>query len=864
MTGISLPGKDCLPPGPHRALVEALYRLYEGAGKPSLRRIAAGITNGDFPDTVSHEKVGALLRGDGLPAWLKVECVVRQLAAWHNPRLDPDEEAARFTVLWLAADRLRRARGSRPLIPAARVSFPVAGSRAGAEAAETTEGCATSDFPCGPGLPLVVRGRDEILRRLFLGLEPWHSPGRPQVLAGPAGMGKSTIARSLADMAWRGGLEQRAWWVCAADEERLCRDLAKVARSLGVGEADWARLGTSPVANLGDVADRLWEKVELQRPGWLLVIDNADDPGLLGTQDGTGWIRRNTRGLLLITSRDADTGSWPGADLIRVGPLAPAAAAQVLTDLAPAAGDRTAAQALAKRLGYVPLTLRLAGMHLREDFGSGRTFAEYEHALDQADTPELSLNDLGLAGFPQARPLLWVLACYAPSSFILEEIIAGRPVLPSSPQLPATGSHPLARLLDPDQALPAVSPAEWCNAGLKALESAGLIERSRSEDGLRVIRVHAAICEETRTVMDSGPVLEGVPEPALARSSAASAACGFARSLDAGSAEDWPSFRILTPHVEELLQHATHLGQRARRNLLTCMVRCIAAHIWSKAEPRAEQLALRAMTLAANLGCHDQDVLGLRHVHAWARREQGSPAEAATAFQDILARQLQTKYAATRLDTLRTRQQLAWTLGRLGRWADAEEGLREVIRLLDDRRRHSGGAESRDARVLRLHARCMINWCCGRQGRWAEAEQGYRQLLTDREEIIGPDHPDTLDARYNIGKALAWQGKWAAAESEWRHTTADRAQALGDHHSDTLLARQLQLYASGYHAWQNRDQLGRRTAASGLEIVLSIQREKRGDDHHETTESRTLLEALRGHYTPDQTWPEDLPRPGTN
>jgi len=71
-------------------------------------------------------------------------------------------------------------------------------------------------------------------------------------------------------------------------------------------------------------------------------------------------------------------------------------------------------------------------------------------------------------------------------------------------------------------------------------------------------------------------------------------------------------------------------------------------------------------------------------------------------------------------------------------------------------------------------------------------------LVTDREEALGPDHPDTLDAKECIGKALAWQGKWAAAENEWRHTTSDRAQALGEQHPDTLLTRQLQLYAGGY------------------------------------------------------------------
>jgi tetratricopeptide (TPR) repeat protein len=503
-------------------------------------------------------------------------------------------------------------------------------------------------------------------------------------------------------------------------------------------------------------------------------------------------------------------------------------------------------------------------MYLRQDFGSGSTFDEYRHALDHDDNPELSLNALGRAGFPQARPLLWLLACYAPSSLILEEIITGDTMPPWSPRRPAAGIHPLGSLLDPGQALPATQLAEYCRAGLQELQLAGIIERSKSDDGRKVIRVHAAICEDARSVMNNGPEPAGGPDPALVRASAAAAACAFASTLDTGSAEHWPYFRVLTPHVEELLQNtAAHLGPRARRDLLTCMVRCIAGHIWSKAEQRAEQLALRAMTLAANLGCHDQDVLGLRHVHAWARCEQGWLAEAAQAFQDILAGQLQMKDAATRLNTLRTRHQLAWTLGRQGRWADAEAGLREVIRLLDDRRRQRG-AEGHDAHILRLHTRCKISWCAGRQGRWAEAEQGYRQLVTDREEVLGPEHPDTLDARYNIGKALAWQGKWAAAENEWRHTTSDRAQALGDHHPDTLLARQLQFYAAGYQAWQSGDRRARRIVVAGLEMVLSAQREKRGDDHRETIETRALLAALRGDYSPDMMWPEDLPRPGAD
>jgi NB-ARC domain/Tetratricopeptide repeat len=861
VTGISLPGRDCLPPGPHRALVEALHELYEGAGLPALRKISEGIARSDFPDTVSYDRVGSLLHGTTLPGWGKVECVVRQFAAMHNPRLNADQQAARFLQLWLAADRARKN----------------SQSHSEEEAVTPLQECRTE-----PGLP-VVRGRGEIIDRLLhaMGTVPGGA-ACPRVLYGEAGIGKSTIAGTVAAQARHERASRRLWWVCAADEGMLARDLASMARDLGVGEADWSRLGTRSVADLCDVADRVWAALEDATRDWLLVIDNADDPQLLGPQDGTGWVRAASHGMVLITTRNVDRASWPEADLIRVDPLPPDAAAQVLTDLAPRAGDSAAAQRLAQRLGYVPLALRIAGTYLREDFGTTHTFDEYRQALEHSpvstptrrtvgrwnpasQTPELSLDALSQAGFPQARPLLWLLACYAPSSLILEEILTGGPVPGWSPRRQPGEPSPLGPLLDPGQTLPANHLAEYSVTGVQELQAAGLIERSKSADGRKVIQVHASIADSARAVMENGPRPSDGPAPSLVRSSAAAAVCVLAARLDTGSAEHWPYFRLLTPHVEELLVHtAAQLDMRARRELLTCLVRCIAAHIWSKAEQRAEQIALRGMALASQLGCRDRDVyLRLRHVHAQARREQGWFTEAAGSFQDVLARQQDMEHGTIRLDTLRTQQQLAWTKGRLGRWAEAEAGLRQVISMLDDRRRRYG-MEDDAAHVLRLHVRCMTNWCVGQQGRWAEAEQGYRQLVTDREELLGPDHPDTLDARYNIGKALAWQGRWTAAENEWRHTAADRAQAMGPLHPDTLLARQLELYAGGHRAWLDGDRNGCWVAAAGLETILGVQRDKRGENHRETLDTRAFLAALRGDYSPDMMWPEDLPRPGAD
>jgi len=100
---IPMPEPDRLPPGPHRDLVKALHRLYRGAGVPGLRRITKAVMEGDFRDTVSHEKVAAMLRGDGLPRWTKLEPVVRVLASWHTPGLDVDTETAQLLQLWHAA-----------------------------------------------------------------------------------------------------------------------------------------------------------------------------------------------------------------------------------------------------------------------------------------------------------------------------------------------------------------------------------------------------------------------------------------------------------------------------------------------------------------------------------------------------------------------------------------------------------------------------------------------------------------------------------------------------------------------------------------------------------------------------------------
>jgi hypothetical protein len=104
MVGVPLPTTDMLPPGPHRDLVEAVHELYRQAGLPGTREISRESRDRqDLIDTISHEGVSAILRGQGVPRWSKVECLVRILAARAVGRPDEDATVQRFHKLWSAA-----------------------------------------------------------------------------------------------------------------------------------------------------------------------------------------------------------------------------------------------------------------------------------------------------------------------------------------------------------------------------------------------------------------------------------------------------------------------------------------------------------------------------------------------------------------------------------------------------------------------------------------------------------------------------------------------------------------------------------------------------------------------------------------
>jgi hypothetical protein len=127
------------------------------------------------------------------------------------------------------------------------------------------------------GLP--VRGREELLAEL-------DGPGLGvRVLYGLGGCGKTRIALEAAARA--AGRGREVWWVPAGDAEVLRAGMRALGRRLGVADAQLEH---------GDAADLMWQRLAVLGTGWLLVVDNADDPRVLagaGThvEEGRGWLR---------------------------------------------------------------------------------------------------------------------------------------------------------------------------------------------------------------------------------------------------------------------------------------------------------------------------------------------------------------------------------------------------------------------------------------------------------------------------------------------------------------------------------------------------------------------------------------------
>ncbi|MEH0516754.1 FxSxx-COOH system tetratricopeptide repeat protein [Streptomyces sp. B21-079] len=119
-------------------------------------------------------------------------------------------------------------------------------------------------------------------------------------------------------------------------------------------------------------------------------------------------------------------------------------------------------------------------------------------------------------------------------------------------------------------------------------------------------------------------------------------------------------------------------------------------------------------------------------------------------------------------------------------------------------------------------------------GEPAEAIRLLRQTLEGRTRMLGPEHPDTLTSRNDLACALDGTGEHAEAVGLLRQTLNDRTRVLGPEHPHTLASRDslgLALDGMGEHALGVR--LHRQTLEDRIRVL--------GPEHHLTLLSRHNL-----------------------
>jgi HEXXH motif-containing protein len=640
-----------------------------------------------------------------------------------------------------------------------------------------------------------LRGRDELVGALTAAMtrRAQGDASEPGVwlLSGMGGCGKTTVALEAAHRL--AGIMTRVWWVSGADAEVLSATLRAVAFAAGARAADFA--GPHP-------ADVLWDCLNALTTPWLLILDNVDDHSALAaekapTAEGVGWLRPPAHpwGTVLLTSRESRRERWgEWVHRVGVGILSGGDGAEVLYDLAPAAGTAQEARELAEHLGGLPLALNLAGSYLARALedpwplpSTPETFAEYSATFDArlsdmasdpdtdlgpdqrsrraiVSTWELSLDLLHRRGTDLARPLLRLLSALGPAPIPYRELI--------EPELLADNA------LFPEPTGKRLKEAVEGLAGLQLITIETTRESSRAKDlPRRWITMHPmvrAACRAHADFTDHKPLLLRLVTDLLER---------FTDPLDTLDPKDWPRWQAVAPHCAAVLTLLPEddrvdpaLASAATEPAVRTAQYRSGLGMYSEAISDLDTLgSIRARLLGDD---HPDTIAAALH-RAWAVRHTGDLTEADRLYQELAracARALPDGHAY--LQSAKTGR--ARVLRELGRYETAEEELRAALDMRLRARTHPRG-------ILRI--RQDLATLAHKRGRDEEAVDELRRLLREFRDLVGEDDLDTLATGMNLARALRETGHAGEAEEAIANALRGYLKVLGPEHPDVLMAR---------------------------------------------------------------------------
>jgi tetratricopeptide (TPR) repeat protein len=120
------------------------------------------------------------------------------------------------------------------------------------------------------------------------------------------------------------------------------------------------------------------------------------------------------------------------------------------------------------------------------------------------------------------------------------------------------------------------------------------------------------------------------------------------------------------------------------------------------------------------------------------------------------------------------------------------------------------------------------------QGDFRSAEVVARRTLRARAHLLGPEHEDSLVSSETLARVLSMKGEYDAAEHLSRLVVAGRTKVLGPEHRHTLSM----IFFTG---WMLNYQSKYESAKAQISQALSLQKKSLGDDHPDTLKSLSGL-----------------------
>ncbi|WNI19795.1 tetratricopeptide repeat protein [Streptomyces sp. ITFR-21] len=661
--------------------------------------------------------------------------------------------------------------------------------------------------------PRILRDRHEVCAALLVGLN--RGGGDVHVIHGMGGSGKTSVALWAFHEAVSHGMV--GLWVTASD--RMALRAAMLAVAADRGAEPWEL--TAAYNGQRAAADLVWHYLDRSPQPWLLVIDNADDPVLL---DEGSWLRASPGGTVVVTTRRATAALWRGAVLHRLDVLPIEDAAQVLRDLAPDAGDLGHAEAVARRLGCLPLALNLAGTYLSRQLLESWTMSDYHERLqddttgliDQgADAPtgdsrhlvsrtwQITLNALTAQGVPEATGLLRLLSCMSPDPLPLMVLTPG-----------AVAATPLYTLDPPLR-------GNQVEAALRALLDHSLAVLQEQSNGphneaVRCVLVHGLILDSVHA---------GIPQEQrhVYRRAAVDLLAAALRTASGSIAGPTQLLRLISPHITALL----HRADPATAERLVTLALSATRSIRDAGDYGA---ALAMATLAASTSVRYQGdghpaALAAQHEQGDLLRRLGKLDQAEQLLRQVHGQRSHV-LGPDHPDTLQTAAILSQPLYLLGRHDESLSWLHQAI---EGQRRVLG-----DDHEETLRSRALILEFLVDAGHSEEFTREGPATVGACERHLGPDHPVTVIAYSNYAYGLLHTGSPEGAEAAARTALAARIRLHGPEHPlvySATLVLSWALMLRGTHG----EAVGMmREAVQGRERLL-------GHDHPLSVKARVLL-----------------------